>query len=99
MSNTVNISDYFGDVLIPPGWEYIGVSNVIETDDEDNDTIISLGLVFYDPKKNVKIKLTYRLEAERYYLTERNEQGKYSTKCDYMKKDLPQFNNYIQSNY
>lgn len=99
MNNPQKLKEYFGEVFISPYWKYKGVNNQINTDDEDNETPISLGLVFYDTKKNITIKLTYRLESERYYLTERNEQGRYSTKCDFMKKELPQFNQFIQSNY
>ena len=98
-NNPQKLSECFGEVVIPSNWKYIGMSNLADKDDEDKETIISLGLVFYDPKKNITIKLTYTLDAERYYLTERNEQGRYSTKCDFMKKELPQFNQFIQSNY
>jgi len=99
MNNAQKLSECFSEVVIPTSWKYKGVNNLSDKDDEDKETIISLGLVYYDQKKDITIKLTFTLDAERYYLTERNEQGRYSTKCDFMKKELPQFNQFIQSNY
>lgn len=99
MNNPIKLSDFFGEVFIPPGWKFLGVNNLIEKDDEDRDIIVSLGLVFYEKIKNIKIKITFTLESERYFLTERNAKGQYSTKCNFMKKELQQFNQFIQSNY
>lgn len=99
MNNPIKLPDIFGEVFIPPNWKFLGVNNCIENDDEDKEIIVSLGLVFYEKIKNIKIKITFTLEAERYLLTERNAKGQYSTKCNFMKKELLQFNQFIQSNY
>ena len=94
-----NLTEYFGDVIIPRAWKYKGVNHLSETDDEDHQTFVSLGLVFIDTTKNIDIKLTFTLDAERYYLTEKDKSGRYRTKCDFMRKEISQFNQFITSNY
>lgn len=95
----MNLIDIFGEIILPDQWKYLGQNHTPTTNENGKKSYLSVGLVFYDPRRDIKIRLSFIISTERYILTEKDAKGNYKTRCDFSKNLISNLNEWIKNEY